>query len=157
MYHWINHIIKFSKDETFVSNNKFQRTAQEIWESSFAVGCSDYAILFATFARQLGWATTILVTAEINWLKDLYGGKNSHHSGHYFCECYYDNKWILVDPTCKKIQKEYSSDILNLSYNIHNSNQFVPYLRCLDLGKKQTIKEHNIEMDKICKKIKLEQ
>ena len=156
LFHWINHIIKFSKDGVFVINNKFQRTAQEIWESGFAVGCSDYAILFATFARQLGWSTTILATAEINWLKDLHGGKNSRHSGHYFCECFYDKKWVLVDPTCKKIQKEYSLDIINLSYDIHSSKQFVPYLRCLDLGKKQTIKEHNIEMDKICKKINLE-
>lgn len=157
LYHWINHIIKFSKDDTFVSNNKFQRTAQEIWESGFAVGCSDYAILFATFARQIGWATTILATAELNWIKDLHEGKNSRHSGHYFCECYYDGKWVLVDPTCKKIENNYRLDKLNLSYTIHNSNIYYPYLRCLDLGKKQTIKEHNIEMDKICKKIKLEQ
>lgn len=156
LYHWINHNIKFSKDENFVSKNKFQRNAQEIWESGFAVGCSDYAILFATFARQLGWATTILATAEINWFKDFLNGKNYHHAGHYFCECYYDGKWVLVDPTCKKFEKEYSLNILNLSYDIHNSKLYVPYLRCLDLGKRQTIKEHNLEMDIMCKKIKLE-
>ena len=57
----------------------------------------------------------------------------------------------------KKIENNYRLDKLILSYTIHNSNIYYPYLRCLDLGKKQTIKEHNIEMDKICKKIKLEQ
>lgn len=157
LQNWINHVVKFSKDEDFVRNNKFQRNAQEIWESGVAVGCSDYAILFATFARQLGWATTILATAEINWFKDLHSGITSHHSGHYFCECFYNNNWVLVDPACKKIEKEYSLNILNLSYDIHNSNQYVPYLRCLDLGKRQTIKQHNIEMDSMCKMIKLEQ
>lgn len=152
---WINHIIKCSKDEEFIVNNKFQRNAKEIWESGFAVGCFDYAILFATFARELGWATTILATAELNWLKGVSEGKISRHLGHYFCECYYVGKWILVDPTCKKIEKNYCLDKLNLSYNIHNNNIYVPYLRCLDLGKRQTIKEHNDEMDKICKEINL--
>ena len=103
----------------------------------------------------MGYPTTILATAEINWLKDLHNGKNSFHSGHYFCECYYNGKWLLVDPTCKKIEKNYSLNLLKLSYDIQNNNLYVPYLRCIYLGKRQTIKEHNEEMDKICKEIKL--
>ena len=155
LYLWINHVIKFSGDENFVEKSKFQRTAQEIWESGLAVGCSDYAILFATFARQLGWPTTILATAEIEWFKKLQSGKNMHHSGHYFCECYFNGRWLLVDPTCRRIEKLYSTEVINLSYTIHNSNQFIPYLRCRDLGKKQTINQHNLEMDVLCQKINI--
>ncbi len=155
LYHWINHHIKFSKDDAFVINNKFQRTAQEIWESGFAVGCSDYAILFATFARQLGWATTILATADIEWFKNFKKGRSKIHSGHYFCECFYDNKWVLVDPTCKKITIDYSLGKITLSYQIHNSNQFIPYFRDRDLGKKQTMKQHNLDMDLLCKELNL--
>lgn len=150
LFNWINHVIKFSNDKEFIKSNKFQRTAEEIWRSGFAVGCSDYALLFATFARQLGWATTVLATAEINWFNNLQKGTNRCHSGHYFCECFYDGKWLLVDPTNKKIEKNYSLEVINLSYQLNNSHQFVPYLRCLDLGKRQNIKQHNQEMDIMC-------
>lgn len=72
------------------------------------------------------------------------------HIGHSFCECYYDNKWILVDPTFRKIEREYDADKLILSYNVSNSNIYIPYFRGLDLGKRQSIKEHNLEMDEEC-------
>lgn len=153
LFCWINHCLQYSQDEEFIANNKFQRNAQEIWDSGYAVGCSDYAILFATFARQLGLPTTILATAEINFYKNLIKGNKTHHVGHYFCECFYENKWYLVDPANKKLENEFSVDVLQLSYNIHNGNKYIPYLRCLDLGKRQTIKEHNIEMDYILKSI----
>lgn len=157
LFHWINHLIKMSQDKEFVQNNKFQRNAKEIWESGVAVGCSDYALLFATFARQLGWATTILATVEIDCLKTIQQGKQTRHFGHYFCECHYDGKWLLVDPANERIEQIYSLDEICLNYTILNSNKYIPYLRCIDLGKRQTIKEHNQDMDLLCNNIKLEQ
>lgn len=66
------------------------------------------------------------------------------------CECFYNGEWILVDPTCKRFQTNYDIDVLLLTYKIGGSSEFVPYLRDIDLGAKQTIKEHNREMDDIC-------
>ena len=156
LYHWINHVIKFSKDKEFIEKHKFQRTAKEIWESGFAVGCSDYAILFATFARQLGFSTAILATAEFSWLERFKKKeRNSNHSGHYFCECFYEGNWVLVDPANENLMENYSLNIIKLPYTLNSSNKFVPYLRCVDLEKKQNIKQHNEEMDKLCESLNL--
>lgn len=158
LYLWIDHVIKFSRDKQFVELNKFNRFASEIWESGFSVGCSDYAILFATFARQLGYPTTILATAEFNWFSRFKGGDNKRHFGHYFCECFYNGKWVLVDPASRKLDLNYNPNkkVINLSYCVGDSYKFIPYLRCLDLGKKQNIDSHNLEMDMLCNKIKID-
>lgn len=156
LMNWINCNVTCEKDAEFNKNNKFRRTAEEIWKSKKVTGCTDCALLFCTFARQLGIPTTILHTAEQNWLNDL---KNNIHNkmyyGHSFCECYFEDKWILVDPTCRKIVLEYNPNKLVLPYAVFgdSGNTFVPYLRGLDYGKKTTIGEHNREMDKLCKNL----
>ncbi len=152
---WIASFVK-AGDDNFRQKYKFKRTAKEIWESGFATGCTDYALVFATLARQLGWPTTFLNTAELGWLQRLLNGENSNfHYGHSFCECYFENRWMLVDPTCRKIMQNYSLDKIELPYNVGPGNVYVPYLRGLDLGKKTSSKEHNLEMDRLCKKLKI--
>lgn len=156
LYNWISKCMNKEVSEVEKSKVKFQRTAQEIWESGFCSGCTDYALLFATFARQIGIPTTFLHTAQKQWLKSLKNGnKEIINRGHSFCECFYNGKWILVDPTCKKIEKEYDVKNLVLSYKVGESNEFIPYFRGLDLGKKQTIIEHNREMDNVCLNIEI--
>lgn len=148
---WINHVVKYSSNKE-IQELKFQRTSKEIFESGYASGCTDYAILFATFARQLGIPTTFLHTAEQDWIKRLKNNKDYKiHKGHSFCECYYDGKWILVDPTLKKITYNYNCDKIELDYVINGSNIFIPYYRDLDLSKRQTVKEHNEEMEDLCR------
>ena len=151
---WIHNNIKFSHDSEFKSKYRFQRSAKEIWESGFATGCSDYAMLFATFARQLDLPTTFLHTAELGWLERLKSGKDfSHHYGHAFCECFYENKWILVDPTSKKIEQNYNPKKIVLSYNVGPGNVYIPYFRDADLSKRQSTQQHNLEMDNLCKNL----
>lgn len=75
--------------------------------------------------------------------------------GHSFCECYYKDKWILVDPTFRKLIPSYDSDKIILDYEIAGKNTFVPYFRGLDLEKRQTMKEHNEEMNRECLKLKI--
>ena len=152
---WIKYNVKLEKNnKEFINANKFQRTAKEIWDSKIATGCTDYAILFCVFARQLGYPCTFLHTAQYEWLQKL---KNEEyinvHCGHSFCECYYNNEWILIDPTCREITHKYNPSKLELNYTVGESSIFIPYMRNLDLGKKQTQKEHNDQMDEICKKI----
>ena len=151
LINWIHHCLNVKPSQYQKDKVKFQRTAKEIWNSGFSSGCTDWAIVFSTLARQIGIPTTFLHTAELNWIKNLQNkGTQPIHIGHSFCECFYDGKWILVDPTFRKIESEYDSNKLLLSYEVLNSKIYIPYYRGLDLGKKQTIREHNKEMDKEC-------
>ena len=50
----------------------------------------------------------------------------------------------------KKIEYEYNCNKLNLSYKVSNSNIYISYFRGLDLGRKQSMQEHNREMDEEC-------
>lgn len=148
---WICKQVEYSKDEAFRKKYKFQRTAEEIWNSGFTTGCTDYCILFATFARQICIPTTCLHTAEKTWLSKLKNNEDfKGNLGHGFCECFYDGEWLLVDPTCKRISRNYNVKCLNLNYKVGDSHQFIPYYRGLDLEIKQTISEHNKVMNDLC-------
>jgi len=152
IFNFIHHYTKFGNQE-FNSKYRFERTAQEIWESKTMASCTDYTLLFVTFARQIGYPATFLHTAEDNYIKQLKNNKNCHHDGHSFCEVFYENKWILVDPTNKKIEFTYNPQKLILTYNIGPGNIYIPYFRDLDLNVKQSTKEHNEFMDKCCKNL----
>lgn len=146
---YIHKYISSSDDKEFIYDNKFQRTAKEIFCSGVSTGCTDYAVVFCTFARQLGLPTTLLHTADVGWLRSLKQGQSRKHFGHSFCECYYGDRWLLIDPTSRKIIVDYDPNFISLPYYVGTSCQFIAYMRCLDL-KKQSIKEHNDMMDKLC-------
>ena len=154
LYFWIHKNLE-SADDEFRKKYKFNRNAGEIWESGKATGCTDYALVFATLARQLGIPTTLLHTSEKTFLFKLINNESfSMRSGHSFCECFYDGKWILVDPTKKEIVGEYNPDIIELPYSLGGEglNKYIPYYRGLDLGKKMTLREHgDFEEDCIAK------
>lgn len=151
---WIKFKLKMGKDKE--KNCKFSRTAKEIWESGFITGCTDIALVFACFARQLGYPTTLLHTAEENWLQRFQsGGDYRLHQGHTFCEVFYKDKWILVDPMRNEVMFDYNADKINLPYSLGGNSVFVPYRRCIDFEKPQTVKAHNEIMDELCKNIQL--
>lgn len=157
LYNWIHTKIKRTSDMELKRKYKFQRTAREIWESGFSTGCTDWALLFATLSRQIGIPTTFLHTVEYNWLKKLKNGESFDVAvGHSFCECYYEGKWILVDPTVCEIVRDYEVKKIVLPYKlIGPTYEFVPYFRGLDLGKTMTLREHNDEQEKICKALEI--
>ena len=153
---WIRAHIKSTNDIELSRKLKFQRTAKEIWESGFSTGCTDWATIFVTFARQIGIPSTILHTAEKEFVEDVKNGKDINICrGHSFCECYFKDKWILVDPTFRRIENNYDCNNIHLSYKVGNSYDYIPYYRGLDLGKKQTMKEHNNEMISTVKELSL--
>lgn len=155
LYNWIAFKMK-GGDPEFKKKYRFQRDAKQIWESGLITGCSDYAMLFATFARQLGYPTTFLHTATLGWLKNFQSGiEQDKHLGHSFCECFYEGKWVLVDPTYRHIVFDYDQKKIVLPYPTSEGNVFVPYFRGLDLGKKQTLQDHNLQMASLCKDIDL--
>ncbi len=150
---FIHSNISYSSD-LYIQKQKFQRTAEEVWNSKHTSGCTDTAIVFATLARQLKIPTTILHTAQYEWLERLKKGEDyKQHKGHSFCECFYENKWILVDPTAGKIMMDYNPQKIVLDYALDNSNTFIPYFRGIDIGQKMTVKQHNEIMDEECLKL----
>ena len=153
---YIHSKLSFEEKMEIRQNLQFQRSAKEIWESGKCVGCTDWALVFAVFSRQLGIPTTYLHTVEEGCLKNIQLNQKCSHIGHTFCECFYQGKWILVDPTKKKIEWEYNIDKLKLNYLVGGYNVFIPYFRGLDLGERQSIKEHNQWMKCQCKKLNLE-
>lgn len=152
---WIKEEVVYSQEED-IQILKFMRTAKEIWESKKSSGCTDYAILYATFARTLGIPTTVLHAAEYDWLKRLKNGEDSWmHFGHTFCECYFNSEWVLIDPTSGYIARTYNSEKLEFPYKIAGKNVYIPYFRGLDMGAKQNVNEHNKKMDELCKVLEL--
>ncbi len=158
LYYWIHKNLKRVQNEDVKRKYKFQRTAREIWESGFSTGCTDWALVFATLSRQIGIPTTFFHTVEYNWLKKLKNGDNYDIAvGHSFCECYYEGKWVLVDPTVCEIMFDYNTKKIILPYKLTDRvNQFVPYFRGLDLGQTMTLSEHNLEQEKICKELEID-
>ncbi|MBQ3047415.1 MAG: transglutaminase domain-containing protein [Clostridia bacterium] len=151
LFLWIDKNVEFSKNKELIDKYKFQRTAKEIWESGFATGCTDYCVLFATFARQIGISTTFLHTAEKGWIERLKKNKDyKTHYGHAFCECFYNDKWILVDPTSKRYQIDYNTNLIKLNYTVGGNTEFVPYLRDLDLRVKHSVNEYLKKMEEYC-------
>ena len=152
LYNWIASKVEYSKDEDFKSKYKFNRNAEEIWKSKLCTGCTDYALLFSTFARQIGIPTTILHSAQEKWVKDLQEGERFDvYKGHTFCECYYEGKWVLVDPTAKKVLTRYNPNKIELDYSLDGEKVFISYCRDVDLGGKRGLKEHNLDMEEKCK------
>ena len=91
LFNWIDAKMKYEREEKFNSENKFARTAKQIWESGKTTGCTDYAILFMTFAKQLGIPTTMLHTASRSWVANLQETKKpSSNQGHNF-------KWAKLE------------------------------------------------------------
>ena len=148
LMNWICHELPYS-DEHALAMQKFSRTAEEIWKSGKGNGCTEYALIFLTFARQLGFPTTLLQTVEENCLKQIKLGKVKKYVGHSFCECFIDNKWVLCDPTNRVVIEKYNLDKIETNYLIHNKSTYIPYLRTTELPK-MSLKEHNDSMEHEC-------
>lgn len=150
IFNWLSKY--FSQgDKEFCAKNRFKRNAKEVYESELVSGCNDCALVFATFARQVGISATMLYTAERSWLDNfLDGEKQGLHIGHVFCECFCDGGWVLVDPINRKIVGNYNPNLIELDYNVGSNNRFVAYDRCVDMGERKDMKSFNCEMDKKC-------
>lgn len=139
---YIDNHLKYAENQKIRDENKFRRTAKEIWKSKFTTGCADYALVFATMARQIGIPTSILETADKHFLDEFSLNNNiKNYKGHFFCECFYNEEWVLVDPTFNKIIRNY--DVNNIILPYHNGERFKAYLREVDFGKGRDIDKTN--------------
>lgn len=106
--------IKQNLDYKNVGEIKFKRTASEILESGIYTGCSDFALLFETITREKGIPTIHIQTAKKKFVEDLQKSKDIEVRGHHFCECFVNNRWILVDPSRGSVLQNYDNNDFNL-------------------------------------------
>ncbi len=157
LYNWVFAKTAYTSDRQFQGKWKFRRSAEEIWASKTCTGCTDYALLFATFARQIGVPTTILHTASRSWVKALQQNEDfKEYVGHTFCECYHQGRWLLVDPTARRIQYNYTPEKVRLDYEVGGEKVFIPYARDIDLDGVLGQEAHNLEMEEKCKNIPID-
>lgn len=150
------HTKKLFKQPQFASQeykaeHKFNRTAEEIWASEKMTGCTDYAMVFATIARQHGIPTTFLATVEKDCAKSILKEEPlKMFAGHSFCECFADGKWILADPIACITETEYNPSHIQLTgkHAVGGKKEFIAYDRSLDIGHKQHQKDYNESMVK---------
>lgn len=153
---FIHSQIIFSDDEKF-KDKEFNRTSEDIYLDRVALDSNDYALLYATFARQLRIPTTCLYAVDQRDFINLTKGngsdiKNDKLLTRVFCECYYDEHWVLVDPTFDYIIKDYNPFEIQIPCG-DKTKKFVAYKRCHDLGKKMTLSEMKQFEKENCKKI----
>lgn len=122
---------KLKVDKQFENDRKFARTADEIVQSEICNGCCDFALVFDKFARELGIPTVHILSAKAEWIKEMQKGKNKGYSGHHFCECYINNKWILVDPANNSIITKYDKN--NLKLTMSDKTEYYVYAKCRDV------------------------
>ena len=131
----------------YIRNNKFKRTAQEVWDDKKMTGCTDYALVFSSIARKYGIPTTMLDTMEDKCLSDVRNNKfRKRISGHVFCECLIDGEWRLVDPTFCITEKKYDPKHLKLTgrHFVGGSKRFTPLRRIIDTGERQDTHSRNM-------------
>ncbi len=66
------------------NNIKFTRTATQIMNSGIYTGCSDFALLFETIAREKGIPTIHLQTVRKKFVQDLQSNIQTPIKGHHF-------------------------------------------------------------------------
>jgi transglutaminase-like putative cysteine protease len=74
-------------------------TTTQLLKTRELTGCHDWALVYASFARALGYPTVIVDAAGIPWIKQYQSGQSGPFSGHVFVEVFVDGKWVLIDST----------------------------------------------------------
>lgn len=80
-------------------------TADGLLQSRSLSGCHDWALLFSSVARKLGYPSLIADAAGIKWARK-YKGKGGF-SGHVLAEVYVGGSWVLVDAVSGRYIKDY--------------------------------------------------
>ena len=139
--YWIRSQVDYSNNEMY-KEERFNRTAEEIYDDRVALDSNDYALLFSTFARQLRIPTSMLYTVNYNDFINL--GENidldKDLATKVFCECYYDERWVLVDPMYGNTIDDYKRGCFEIQ-NKNGKQKYVTYKRCVDLDKKMTVEK----------------
>lgn len=86
-----------------------RRTAQEIIESGFVTGCTDWTLAFIVLARAKGISTKYVETIKRQWLDE---GRGDLIKGHVLAECFIDGRWYIIDTQERAIRIDYQRFII---------------------------------------------
>jgi hypothetical protein len=75
-----------------------KRGAREILDSGYTTGCTDKALIFMHFSRNLGFPTTYVETLDKRYVNDLKRGFLGSIEGHIFCDVESDDKVVHINP-----------------------------------------------------------
>lgn len=126
------------------NGEKFSKTVDEILKAGYT-GCTDYGLVYAAVARELGIPTVFLQAARIDWIED-YLARNRDMNmirGHILVELYIDGEWYLVDSTSGKLYLDYDRNNFALPDGYY---VFAKSIEVLDSGIKN--EKHNAEIMK---------
>jgi|GEM_PF-6837779 len=123
------------------SGEKFSKTVDEILKVGYT-GCTDYGLVYAAVAREVGIPTVFIQAARIDWVED-YLAKNRNMNmirGHILVELYIDGEWYLVDSTSGKLYLDYDRNNFAIPDGYYI---FAKSIEVLDSGIKN--EKHNAE------------
>jgi len=74
-------------------------TTDQLFVERRLSGCHDWALVYASIARDLGYPAVMIDTAGVSWAKRFRAGEKGGYVGHVFVEVFVAGKWVLVDST----------------------------------------------------------
>jgi hypothetical protein len=100
-------------------------TADGLLKSRYLSGCHDWALLFSSVARKLGYPALMADTAGIKWAREYNGGES--FSGHALAEIYMEGRWMLVDATTGRYVRDYDprNPVIPLRVGDENAGLYV--------------------------------
>lgn len=123
---WLHRNLRLETDQDIKKEVFRKRTAEEIIESKFATGCTDWALAFIVLSRAKEIPTKYIETIRRKWLEQ---GEDDLIEGHIFAEVYINNRWYIVDPEQAVIRDWYDRWIIfdkgldSWDIGIHNFNE----------------------------------
>jgi len=79
-------------------------TADGLLKGRYLSGCHDWALLFSSVLRRLGYPALMADAAGIKWARGYDGGG---FSGHVFAEAYLEGRWMLIDANTGRYVRNY--------------------------------------------------
>jgi transglutaminase-like putative cysteine protease len=99
---YFGEIPKKNREKLFATEH-LQRTAEEILKSGHTIACGEQAIIFIVLCRAKGIPVKYVEAVGLDFLQ---AKDDSHIHSHAFVETYLNNRWVLVDPSRRKIYNE---------------------------------------------------
>lgn len=80
-------------------------TADGLLKGRYLSGCHDWALLFSSVLRKLGYPALMADAAGIKWAREYAG--SGDFSGHVLAEAYIEGRWMLIDATSGRYVRNY--------------------------------------------------
>jgi len=101
---WLHKNVKPKTDSEYKNEFFRKRTAEQIIDSGYATGCTDYALVFTTLVRAKNIPAKYIEAISTQWFEK---GDLEHLEGHVFSEVQINNNWYIIDSQTAVIKAWY--------------------------------------------------